>query len=145
MMVSTRGRYALRVMIELASSPPDVFVPLKEIAEREEISTKYLEAILATLSKAGMVVGLRGKGGGYQLSRPPEQYTVGSILKQTEGSLAPVACLEDGFTPCRRAEECPTLPMWTRLGELIDEYLEGVTLADLTAQRKALAAESAAH
>lgn len=134
MMVSTRGRYALRVMIELASRGGEEYVPLKEIAQKQEISEKYLEAIIKTLVKNGLVVGLRGKGGGYKLATAPDRCTVAAILRLTEGSLAPVSCLSEGENPCPRAEVCATLPMWTQLHHLIEEYLESVTLEDLVKQ-----------
>ena len=118
MMVSTKGRYALRVMIDLAEHQSEGYVPLKEIAARQEISEKYLE-------------GLRGKGGGYKLTRAPETYTVGSILRLTEGSLATVACLEEGAPACPRMAECRTYPLWYKLDGMISEYLDSVTLADL--------------
>lgn len=131
MLVSTKGRYALRVMVDLAEHNTGEFIPLKEIAKRQEISEKYLESIIAALAKANFVEGLRGKGGGYKLTKNPEQYTVGAILKVTEGSLAPVACLESGVSGCCRAGECKTLPMWEGLARLIDDYLEGITLDEL--------------
>ncbi|MGN1009183.1 MAG: RrF2 family transcriptional regulator [Butyricicoccus sp.] len=131
MMISTRGRYALRVMIDLAEHQSEGYIPLKEIAEREEISEKYLESILKALVKGGILVGLRGKGGGYRLNQPPEQCTVGSILRLTEGSLAPVACLEKKPVQCERAGECRTLPMWQKLDTLINEFFDGITVADL--------------
>ncbi len=133
MMISTKGRYALRVMIDLAERDPAVYTPLRDIAERQNISEKYLESILKVLIRENYLVGLRGKGGGYRLTRPPESYTVGSILKQTEGSLAPVSCLECGAVACARASSCKTLPMWQRLNAIIDDYFEGITLADLAA------------
>ena len=131
MIVSTKGRYALRVMVGLALRESDEYVPLKEIAEEEGISQKYLEAIMATLSKAGMVDAIHGKGGGYRLNRKPEEYTVGSILKLTEGSLAAVSCTSQGAAACSRTTCCQTLPMWERLEKMIDEFFEGITLADL--------------
>lgn len=131
MMISTKGRYALRVMIDLAEHNNDEFIPLADIAARQEISEKYLESIIAVLSKNGYLKALRGKGGGYKLARAPEDYTVGSILKLTEGSLAPVACLEKEQNDCHRAAECRTLGMWTKLYRLIDEFFEGITIADL--------------
>lgn len=131
MMVSTKGRYALRVMIDLASYEPNEYVPLKEITKRQNISAKYLESIISILVKEGFVVGLRGKGGGYKLTKTPDEYTVGSILKATEGGLAPVACLEAGAGGCTRAAECPTLPMWKNLEQMIDDYFERITIADL--------------
>ncbi len=131
MLVSTRGRYALRVMADLAEHPSEGYVPLKEIAQRQDISEKYLEAIIKILVKAKLLNGVRGKGGGYKLTRAPAQYTVGSILRLTEESLAPVACLEADATPCSRAAGCPTLPLWQGLDRIINEYLDGITLADL--------------
>lgn len=134
MLVSTKGRYALRVMLELAQFDPEQPVPLPLIAERQGISEKYLESILAVLSKAGLVAGLRGKGGGYRLCRPLKDYSVGEILRLTEGSLAPVSCLEGVVNACPRAEACRTLPMWETLDGLINRYLDSVTLEDLLQQ-----------
>ena len=131
MLISTKGRYALRVMIDLAEHQSEDFIPLKVIAERQEISEKYLESIIKLLVKAKLLNGLRGKGGGYQLTRAPEQYTVGSILRLTEESLAPVACLEDGAASCPRMASCRTLPPWQGLNKVINDYLDNVTLADL--------------
>ena len=133
MRISTKGRYALRVMVELSVHNPEVYVALDEIAEHQEISKKYLEAIMKNLVKAKLVIGLRGKGGGYKLSRSPETYTVGSILNATEGSLAPVACLEEGADACPRTALCRTLPMWKKLDALIAEFFDGITIADLMA------------
>lgn len=130
MKISTKGRYALRVMIDLAGQAQGGHIPLNEIALRQEISEKYLEGILATLSRAGLVSAVRGKGGGYRLSRPPEDYTVGEILKAAEGSLAPVACLEAAENTCPRAGSCKTLPMWQALDRLVDDFFEQHTLAD---------------
>ncbi len=132
MLVSTKGRYALRVMIDLAEHQTDGFVPLKIIAERQEISEKYLENIIKLLVKAKLLTGVRGKGGGYKLAKAPEQYTVGSILRVTEESIAPVACLDPGADACPRAAECRTLGMWRGLDKLITDYFENITLADLT-------------
>ncbi len=131
MMVSTKGRYALRVMIDLAQCGTDDFVPLADIASRQEISEKYLESIISVLSKNGFLKALRGKGGGYKLARAPQDYTVGSILKLTEGSLAPVACLEGDENTCSRAGHCRTLRMWTELNSIINNYFENITVADL--------------
>ena len=131
MIVSTKGRYALRVMVYLAEKEPGVYVPLKEIAECEEISQKYLEAIMTTLSKAGFVDAVHGKGGGYRLNRKPEEYSIGSILVLTEGSLASVSCTEQGAAACSRTTCCATLPMWERLDKLISDFFENITLADL--------------
>lgn len=135
MLISTKGRYALRVLADLAEHPTEGYVPLKEIAQRQEISEKYLEAIIKILVKAKLLSGLRGKGGGYRLTRAPEQYTVGAVLRLTEDTLAPVACLEEDAAPCSRAAKCPTLPLWQGLDRMINEYLDGITLADLL-QRK---------
>ena len=131
MIVSTKGRYALRVMVGLALRTGGEFVPLKEIAEEEGISQKYLESIMTTLSKAGMVDAVHGKGGGYRLNRTAGEYTVGSILKLTEGSLAPVSCTSQGAAACSRSSCCHALPMWERLEKMIDEFFEGITLEDL--------------
>lgn len=113
MMISTKGRYALRVLIDMAEHQKDGYIPLKEIARRQEISEKYLESIIKLLVKDQVLEGLRGKGGGYRLCVGPDQLTVGAVLRLTEGSLAPVACLEKGASPCERAAECRTLPLWS--------------------------------
>ena len=131
MIVSTKGRYALRVMLCFAQRGSEDYVPLKEIAEAEGISQKYLESIMTILSKAGFVDAVHGKGGGYRLNRPVEEYTVGSILKLTEGSLAPVSCTTQGAAACSRSTCCQTLPMWERLDRMVDDFFEGITLADL--------------
>ena len=131
MIVSTKGRYALRVMVSFAQRGGDDYIPLKEIAEAEDISQKYLESIMTTLSKAGFVDAVHGKGGGYRLNRKPEEYTIGSILKLTEGSLAAVSCTSQGAAACSRTECCQAKPMWDRLEKLIDDFFEGITLADL--------------
>ena len=131
MMISTKGRYVLRVMIDLAENQSDSYIPLKDIAKRQEISEKYLETILPILIKNNFLIGLRGKGGGYKLSRAPETYTVGSILKLVENSIAPVACLDGEVNNCDRAAECRTLPMWQKLNKIINDFFEGITLADL--------------
>ena len=130
MMISTRGRYALRVMLDLAMDGTGTYVPLDSIARREGMSEKYLESILAVLSRAGLVQALRGKGGGYRLSRRPEEYPIGEVLRLTEKSLAPVTCLEPG-TACPQAQSCPTFPLWQGLDKVIDDYLMAHTLADL--------------
>ncbi len=131
MIVSTKGRYALRVMLYLALHGEDDYTPLKEIAESESISQKYLESIMTTLSKAGFVDAVHGKGGGYRLNRPAKDYTIGSILKLTEGSLATVSCTTQGPAACSRSTCCHTLPMWERLDQMVDDFFEGITLADL--------------
>ena len=131
MLISTKGRYALRVMIDLAEHQAEGFIPLKVIAQRQDISEKYLESIIKQMVKAKLVSGLRGKGGGYRLTKAPEQYTVGSILRITEDSMAPVACLEPGSEACPRAAECRTLSLWRGLDKVINDYLDDFTLADL--------------
>lgn len=131
MLISTKGRYALRVMIDLAEHQAEGFIPLKVIAQRQDISEKYLESIIKQMVKAKLVSGLRGKGGGYRLTKAPEQYTVGSILRITEDSMAPVACLEPGSETCPRAAECRTLSLWRGLDKVINNYLDDFTLADL--------------
>ena len=130
MRISTKGRYALRIMIDLAEHPGGDWVPLRDIAQRQEISEKYLESIIAVLSKADYMDAVRGKGGGYRLSRPAETYSAGSILRLAEGSLSPVSCL-DSDAPCARAGQCRTLPLWEGLDRVIDDYLDQYTLADL--------------
>ena len=134
MLISTKGRYALRVMIDLAEHRSGEFISLKGIAQRQEISEKYLESIIRTLVKAKVVESLRGKGGGYRLTKNPEQYTVGSILRLTEESLAPVACLEETAGTCPRSGQCRTLALWQGLDKVIQDYLESVTIADLIEQ-----------
>ena len=130
----TWGRYTLRVLIDLAEHNSGEFIPLKEIAARQEISEKYLESIIVVLSKAGYVQGQRGKGGGYRLSREPQLYTVGSVLRLIEGSLAPVACLEGDHNTCPRAAACKTLDMWTRFYDMTNEFFDGITLDELAAR-----------
>lgn len=137
MLISTKGRYALRVLIDLAEHRTDEFISLKGIAERQEISEKYLESIIRMLVKAKVLESLRGKGGGYRLKKGPEQYTVGSILRLTEESLAPVACLEEGADVCPKQAQCRTLPLWQGLNQVIQNYLESVTIADLMEQSAA--------
>ena len=130
MMISTRGRYALRVMLDLAKDESGTYVPLDDIARREGMSEKYLESIIVVLSRAGLVKALRGKGGGYMLTRQPEEYPIGEVLRLTEKTLAPVSCLEAGMD-CPQAAECPTFPLWQGLDKVIDEYLMAHTLQDL--------------
>lgn len=131
MLISTRGRYALRIMLELAQYDQSPYMPLPLIAEKQGISEKYLESVVSLLVKGGLVEGVRGKGGGYRLRRPLQDYSAGEILRLTEGSLAPVSCLEGEENACPRAGQCHTLPMWTKLEGLINSYLDSVTLADL--------------
>ena len=130
MKISTRGRYAIRVMLDLAEHNTGEYIPLMDIARRQEISEKYLESIVSVLSKNKFVHALRGKGGGYRLSRTPGEYTMGSILRLTEGSLAPIACLEDEPNLCERASVCKTLSMWQGFYQLINEYFDRITLED---------------
>ena len=134
-MISTRGRYALRVMIDLAEHIDEGYIPLQTIAKRQGISEKYLESILAVLSKAGLLDAVRGKGGGYRLSKPAKEYTAFEVLSLTEGTLAPVTCLERG-QQCENAVNCRTLPLWQGLDQVIAAYLSSYTLADLTREEK---------
>ena len=137
MMISTRGRYALRVMLDLAMDDSGSYVPLDDIARREGMSEKYLESIIVSLSRAGLVKALRGKGGGYMLARRPEEYPIGEILRLTEKTLAPVSCLEAGMD-CPHAAECLTLPLWQGLDKVIDGYLMARTLRDLLPKDKSV-------
>jgi len=135
MMISTKGRYALHVMLDIAMQPKDEYISLKAISERQAISMKYLEAIVANLSKAGMLESLRGKSGGYRLNKPAAEYSVGDIVRTAEGSLSPVSCLEESKGGCERAGACLLLPMWQELDRVVGEYLDSVSLADLLAQK----------
>ena len=130
MRVSTRGRYALRLMLDLAMNNTGEPVRLKDVAKRQEISEKYLEQIISILNKAGFVKSVRGPAGDYSLKRKPEEYTVGMILRLTEGSLAPVDCVEDG-TDCGRADQCVTVLLWKKLNDAINGVVDNITLADL--------------
>lgn len=131
MLISSKGRYALRVMLDLGKNADGQFIPLKDITLRQNISQKYLESIMVMLSKNGFVEAMHGKGGGYRLSKAPDQYKIGDILRLTEGTLAPVMCLEENAKPCERADVCLTLPLWTGLNKVISEYLDGITLEDI--------------
>ncbi|MCQ2447513.1 MAG: Rrf2 family transcriptional regulator [Oscillibacter sp.] len=131
MMISTRGRYALRVMIDLAEHNDGSLVAMREVAERQNISLKYLEKILPALVKGNLIEGVSGKGGGYRLNRTPQAYRVSEILRLTEGNLAPVACLDCGAAPCQRSAECRTLPMWVELNKTVNAFFDGYTIADL--------------
>lgn len=133
MIISTRGRYALRVMIDLAENSSGDYIAMKKIAERQGLPLKYLERILPVLTQNRIIEGIQGKGGGYRLTRRPEEYPVGEILRLTEGGLAPVTCLECGVEPCEKRAECRTLPMWNKLHGIINDYLDSVTIADLMA------------
>ncbi len=135
MLFSTRGRYALRVMVELAQQNTEELVPLKNIAQSQELSLKYLESIMVVLSKAGFVKAQHGKNGGYQLSRKPEEYSVAEILTLLDGSPAPVDCLKKGAAKCPREQSCSTLPMWKELSGIIEEYLKNKTLRDLITEQ----------
>lgn len=131
MMISTKGRYALRVMLDLADHNTGAYIPLKDIARRQGISVKYLENILASLSRANLVDATRGKGGGYRLCRDPQDYAAGEILRLAEGSLASVSCLKGEQKGCEKAGHCRALPLWEGLDRVVDEYLDSVSLADL--------------
>ena len=131
MKISSRGRYALRVMVDLAEHGDSGYIPMKEVAQRQEISLKYLEKILPLLVAGKLVEGIHGKGGGYRLTRSPGEYTIGEILRLTEGDLAPVSCLECNTGECSRSATCRTLPMWNELNRRTLEYLDSVTSADL--------------
>lgn len=131
MIISTRGRYALRVMIDLAENGNGEYIAMKKIAERQGISLKYLEQILPVLTQNKIVEGVHGKGGGYRLTREPKEYKVGEILRLTEGDLAPVTCLEYGAEPCEKREQCRTLPLWMKLHDVIEDYLDSITLEDI--------------
>ncbi len=130
-MISTRGRYAIRVMVDLAEHSNGKYIPMKEVALRQEISLKYIEKIMSILTKNKLVEGLHGKGGGYCLVREPEKYTLGEILRLTEGGLAPVACLEEDAKPCPRASQCRTLSVWKDFYQMTNRFFDGITIADL--------------
>ncbi len=133
-MISTRGRYAIRVMIDLAENDSGKYIPLKDIAERQEISKKYLEIIVKDMVAGGLVAGASGKGGGYKLCRRPEDYPVGEIIELMEGPLAPVACLAGGAAECPRAAQCETLPLWAEYDKLTHDFFYGKRLSDLLAK-----------
>lgn len=130
-MISTKGRYALRVMIDLAEHAESAYIPLKDVAERQEISKKYLEIIMTDLVKSGMVSGISGKNGGYRLTRDPDDYIVSDIIKVMEGDLAPVACLKENAKACPRADSCKTLPLWSELNDIVTDFLGSKHLSDL--------------
>ncbi len=134
MKVSTRGRYAIRVMLDLAEHDQGEYIPLTDIAKRQEISEKYLEAIVALLVKAGLLTALRGKRGGYRLTRTPDQYTLKDILQITEGAFAPVSCLESEVNTCNRVSECKTIKVWTDFQKLVNDYFDGITLQSLMSE-----------
>ena len=130
-MISTRGRYAIRVMLDLAEHSEGSYVPLKDIAERQEISKKYLEIIVKDMVSGGLITGVSGKGGGYRLCRKPEEYSIGEIIELMEGSLSPVACLAQDDNPCPRKKACPTLPLWTEYDKMVHDFFYGKKLSDL--------------
>lgn len=134
MMVSTRGRYALRVLVDLAEHNTGEYIPMKNVAERQEISLKYLEQILPILTKNGLIEGMTGKGGGYRLCKDPAQYSVGEILRLTEGNLAPISCLECGTSVCERSDQCKTLPMWEKFQQITNSYFDSISIANLLNQ-----------
>lgn len=137
MLISTKGRYALRVMIDFAENRGPGYTPLRGVAERQGISEKYLESIIKSLVQAKLLEGVRGKGGGYRLTREPEEYTAEEIIRLADGELAPVSCLGDGAAACPRAGECRTLPMWEKLDALITDFLSGYTLRDFMEEKNA--------
>lgn len=139
MKISTKGRYALRVMLDLAIHNTGEYIPLKEISQRQNITVKYLEQIIPHLKKAGYLKSTRGNSGGYRLAREPEGYVIGDILRAVEGNLAPVSCLEDERNLCEMSDTCPTLEFWKGLERAISDYVDGVTLQDLLDQRHNLA------
>ena len=132
MLISTKGRYALRILVDMAEHRTEGYIPLKDIAGRQEISEKYLESIVKLLVRGGILTGLRGKGGGYRLSRTPDQITAWEVLRLCEGTLAPVSWLAEEAEPCSRMSICRTLPLWRGLDQIIRDYLRGVTIADMT-------------
>ena len=131
MIISTRGRYALRVMIDLAENASDSYIPMKAVAERQNISLKYLEKILPSLAKNNFIVGVHGKGGGYKLTKKPEEYKIGDIIRVTEGDIVSVSCLECNAEKCENEENCRTRSMWSRLQDIVNNYLDSITIADL--------------
>ena len=130
-MISTRGRYALRILIDLAEHQDGHYIPMKDVAERQGISLKYIERIVPILTKNDLLVGVHGKGGGYMLSKDPQEYVVGDILRLTEGDIAPVACLLCDAKKCDRARECRTLPMWKKYDDMTNKFFDSITVADL--------------
>ena len=136
MIISTKGRYALEVLVDLAEHSEEGYIPLKEITERQGISLKYLESIMTVLSKAGLVDGVHGRGGGYRLNRSASDYYLGEILRLTEGNLAPVSCVGVNAEPCEKASACKTLPIWNGLNDVINEYLDKISLADIMSHAK---------
>ena len=136
MKISTKGRYALRMMIDLAEHREDGYIALKDISKRQDISKKYLEQIVASFNKPDIIRANRGAQGGYKLAKAPSQYTVGEILRLTEGTLSPVDCVDQDPVECPRSADCPTLPIWRHLSEIVNEYLDSVTLQDILDQQQ---------
>ena len=130
-MISTKGRYAIRVMLDIAQNDNGSYIPLKDIAERQDLSKKYLEIIAKELVAGGLLTGASGKGGGYRLSRDPDKYTIGEILELMEGTLSPVACLADKKYKCNRKKKCRTLPMWQEFDKLVHDFFNNKKLSDL--------------
>lgn len=137
MKISTRGRYALRLMLDLAMNDKDQYITIKSISERQEISGKYLEQIISVLNRAGYVKSIRGAQGGYKLAKPAEEYTVGMILRLIEGSLAPVACMDDEPNVCPRCDKCATLSVWEKVNKAVSDVVDNITLADLAEEQRA--------
>lgn len=142
MKISTKGRYALRMLIDLAEHRDDGYIALKDIAARQNVSKKYLEQIIPILNRADILLANRGFQGGYKLAKAPEKYTVGEILRLTEGSLSPVACLDQEPIECKKSAECPTLPIWKGLKKVICDYLDGITLQDIVDEQAVRAADN---
>ena len=130
-MISTKGRYSIRILLDLAEHRNGGYIPIKEVAARQEISLKYVEKLMPALKNAGLIDSTHGIGGGYRLTREPDEYTLWEILRLAEGDLAPVACLQENAAACSRAAECRTLPVWEKYYELTKDYFTGITLADL--------------
>ena len=130
-MISTKGRYSVRILLDLAEHRSGGYIPMKEVAARQEISLKYIERLMPALKSAGLIDSVHGAGGGYRLTREPEDYTLWEILTLAEGDLAPVSCLQQDAPPCQRAAECRTLPVWQGYYDVTRSYFSGITLADL--------------
>lgn len=137
MMISTRGRYALRILVYLAENSQQGYIPMKTVAEEEGISLKYIEKIIPVLTKSGYVGGVTGKGGGYKLLCEPSLLRLGDILRLTEGDLAPVKCLEKSAAPCARKVSCPTFPVWSGFYKIANDYFDGITIADIMKKQTA--------
>ena len=136
MKISTKGRYALRLMLDLAYNHTGSFIPIKNISQRQDISDKYLEQIITQLSRAGLVKSARGAQGGYMLAKEPQEYTVGEILRLLEGNLAPVACVDDSKEACARADECVTMEVWREIKDAVNKVVDNITLAELVEQQR---------